>query len=656
MEIYQKKPLDIALIQPPCWASHNPPLGLALLKSYLSANGLSAKNYDLNILLYHLRSGAYANAWDNSHGHYMWGTDSFVIKFFGAYSNEILNFVYNVLAARPRVIGISVHWASHCAAKLLAQKFKQFSPETKIIFGGPQTAYYNQQWRTLLTDGYVDAVAFGEGEESLREYLTALNAGTLYEKPVKGLAYLGLNGAIVDGGMRELIKSLDDLPFADFSDFDLDFYEGRHVLPTYFSRGCINRCFYCMERKFFPRFRNRTGQRVFDEVRHQLALYPKTRYVRMHDSVSNGNIRELETFCDLLIENDVKIGFNLENAVIRKEMDARFYGKLRKAGCTLIGYGLETPSKTVLKHVGKAACLDADFEKVVEDGVRHNIIIGINMMFGIPGEQDADFQGQLTFIKKLARYRRKIILTPALIFCAFPEGSEVHSNPDKYDVDLSNGEIYWESKDGKNTFLTRLAKFEEFCALAAKLGYITLYGVTKNVNKNLLLGQFYAVKKDRQTALTFLLRSFEEEIKTAELARDIIRLYGELSKAPDEALERVKAFLAVENEQLKDWSGSINTRREFNDFMWQHSLITSWDRMNRFTKSKDRFPAGRRPGSMAALKEYAKQAIFRFFENLLYRVDKRDVILTQLVREMDNKIDSLKARYEGAADDKKKGK
>jgi WhiB family redox-sensing transcriptional regulator len=52
-------------------------------------------------------------------------------------------------------------------------------------------------------------------------------------------------GEIIDGGVRELIKSLDSLPYADYSDFDLDSYEGRRVLPTYFSRGCINRCCYC---------------------------------------------------------------------------------------------------------------------------------------------------------------------------------------------------------------------------------------------------------------------------------------------------------------------------------------------------------------------------------------------------------------------------
>ncbi|MBF0594727.1 MAG: radical SAM protein [Candidatus Omnitrophica bacterium] len=656
MDVYDRKQLDIALIQPPCWSAQNPSMGLALLKSYLSLSGLSAKNFDLNILLYHIKYGDFANAWEISHGHYMWGSESFVTKMFGAYANEILSFMYQVLSFRPKVIGISVHWASISSARLLARKFRQFSPGTKIIFGGPQTAYYNQQWKSLLADGEVDAVVFGEGEEALRDYLMAVNGDTLYKKPIAGVAYMGPDRTIIDGGIRELIKSLDSIPFADFSDFDLDFYEGRGVLPTYFSRGCINRCCYCMERQYFPRFRNRTGKRVFDEVCHQLALYPKTRYFRMHDSVSNGNIKELELFCDLLIDHNVKIGFNLENAVIRKEMDDRLCRKLKRAGCTLIGYGLETPSRPLLKHVGKAACLDADFQKVIEDGVRNRMTIGVNMMFGLPGEQDQDFQQQLQFIRKIKRYRHGIMLAQSLNFCYFPQGSEVSQNPEKFDVDLTNGELFWESKDGKNTFLSRLAKFEEFCALAAKLGYKTLFGVTTVVNKNLLLGQYYLIKKDPSAALEYLLKSFDAEIKTAELARDIVRLYGELSRVPDEALGKVKAFIAQEEEKTSVWSATMNNCRELEDFVLQRPLMFSLERLNKFVKSGDRFRGGRLQWSLAGLREYVRLGILRFVELVLYRVDKRDVILTQMVKEMDNRMAALMARYGDAVEKDLKAK
>ena len=586
MTLNNKRELDIAMIQPPGWSSQNPPLGLALIKSYLSESGFSVKNFDLNISLYNLRCGVYLNAWELSNGYYTWGNESYVKGMFDAYSNEIMNFIYTVLSSRPKVIGMSVHWSSMISVRLLAKKFKQYSPDTKIVFGGPQVAYYTHEWRDLLKSKEADAIIFGEGEESLRNYLKFLSLSSPDTNPIKGVAYLGHEKEVIDGGTRGLIKSLDSIPFADFSDFDLNLYAGHNVIPTYFSRGCINNCCYCTENKFFPYFRNRSGKRLFDEVIHQLHLYPKTEYFRMHDSVSNGNIKELELFCDLLIENKLRVGFDLENAVIRKEMDVRLYKKLKAAGCTLIGYGLETPSKTLLKHVGKTACLDADFEKVVRDGVRNKMTIGINMMFGLPGEKDDDFQEQLLFIKKLRRFRKRVIINPALNFCYFPEGCEAHSNPGKFDVDLTNGELYWESKDSRNTFIRRLAKFEEFCVAAENLGYKNIFGVKENVNKNALLGRYYLIKKDYKPSLNHLLKSFDCEVKTVELARDIIKLYEETSKGTDETYRKVEHFIASESKDFDHWLSSINSKRDLDVFILQHSISSSMVRFNKFIESR----------------------------------------------------------------------
>jgi len=313
-----KAKIDIALIQPPGWASQNPPLGLALLKSYLASQNLQAKIFDANILLYNLRHGYYMNGWDISNGYFLWERESYAKNMLSYFSEELLNLIYTVLSFNPAVIGFSTHSSSLIAARLMARKFKQFSPETRIIFGGPQVAPYTSHWVKLLESKEVDAIVFGEGEESLTAYL---KSDLSLDEPLKGVAYVGSQGQMINGGNRELIPHLDTLPFADFSDFDLKLYAGFNVLPTYFSRGCLNRCIFCTENKFFPTFRSRSGQRVFAEVVHQLSLYPQTDYFRLHDSISNGNVRELERFCDLLLDNHVAIGFDLENAVIRKEMN-----------------------------------------------------------------------------------------------------------------------------------------------------------------------------------------------------------------------------------------------------------------------------------------------------------------------------------------------
>ena len=628
-----KKTTDIVLIQLPGWSNQNPPMGLALLKSYLAGRGFNARVFDLNIVLYNLRHGRYSEAWNDENAYYLWERESFVKQMFNFYSSEILNFIYSILSLKPAVVGFSTHCSSFISARLLARKIRQYLPETKIVFGGPQVASYTDRWKEILLSGEADAVVFGEGEESLSEYLKSRNS--LSKSIIKGVAHT-VDGQIIDGGDRTSDLPLDSLPFADFSDFDLKMYAGENVLPTYFSRGCINRCVFCTERKFSPRFRNRSGKRVFDEIVHQLSVYPQTQFFRFHDSVSNANVKELERFCDLLIENKINIGFNLENAVIRKEMDAGLYRKLKKAGCTVIGYGMETPSKQLLKSIGKKACLDADFDKVVKEGVRAKLIIGINMMFGLLGETRDDFQQQLDFLKRFKRYRKHMIVNPSLNYCYFPEGCEVYMDPDKYGVDISKGSLFWVSKDGENTFIDRQKKFEEYCSLAQKLGFINLFNVIESANKNELLGDYYYSQGEYERSLDYLKRSFEEETRTLELAESILDIYRKQSLVKDEMYEKVSKFRIEDNADVDSFVDTLKTRRELDEFILTSSISDTLRRFSSFADSSAMSPA-KFHLSFGGIKRYVKYRLLK----LLHMSDRRHFIQFQLIKLVENKVDAM---------------
>jgi len=457
--------VEIVLLQPPGWGVENPPLGLAMLKAYLQERGVSCRIMDLNIQLFHLRHVKYGDSWNLSYGYSLWNNREFVTGFFKEYQHEIEHFVWSVIQQRPGYIGLSVHGSSYLSAIAIADLLHRYAPSIPQIYGGPQMARGRPEWRQILTNRD-DFVIFGEGEESLLEIVKG-------GAQVQGTATLAY-----DGGLRPQIKNLDELPFPDFRDFYLPLYNQQDFLPTYFSRGCLNHCAYCTESVYFPGFRCRNGERVFNEICHLMEAYPRVGTYRFHDSVSNGNIRELERLCDLLIENDVQIQFNLEGAVIRREMDARLYRKLKKAGCALIGYGLETPSKQLLANIGKTVSRDADIRKVVTDGVKSGITIGLNFMFGLPGETDADSMQQIELIKKIPWYRRhRVIINPALTLCAISPGCRAHDEPEKYGIDLEKGEYLWESRDKANTFEIRRFRFNRFVAEATALGYRNLFDV-----------------------------------------------------------------------------------------------------------------------------------------------------------------------------------
>ena len=66
---------------------------------------------------------------------------------------------------------------------------------------------------------------------------------------------------------------------------------------------------------------------VYNEINYLKTKYPNLREVRKCDNISNSKIRNLEQFCDLMIESGMnkKVSWSLENAVIRNEMRKPLY-------------------------------------------------------------------------------------------------------------------------------------------------------------------------------------------------------------------------------------------------------------------------------------------------------------------------------------------
>ena len=193
------------------------------------------------------------------------------------------------------------------------------------------------------------------------------------------------------------------------------------------------------------RFRYRSGKRIGEEMVYLKNNFPEAGYIRLSDNVSNGNIKELESLCEYLIQSGSDIKWTMDNAVIRKEMSMPLYRKMKLAGCILIGYGMETSSHRVLETVGKNFSKGVDIARVLKEGKKSGIFISANIMHGLPGETDEDASHLLDFVVK---HRSSYdMLNPSLTFCEFYPGSLGYDNPEKYGLDISKGSLLWESKD-----------------------------------------------------------------------------------------------------------------------------------------------------------------------------------------------------------------
>lgn len=507
---------DIIIATLPFWAHMTPGLGPGLLKSYLKENGITCRLMDVNIHAHNIRGRKYASKWELSNG---WDlSDEKIIEYYK--DNQRLFDYYQEEIGRiaPKVVGFIVYYSSLSITKIFASELKRRNPNIKIIFGGPSAAGFMHNRMELLTKPYIDAVCLGEGERALVLYMNEVFSNQGNRLP--GVIYKH-GDLIVEPLAIEYIKNLDSLPFPDFDDYNLAAYTATTQFPSYTSRGCPNKCVYCTERNFFDGLRVRSAKRIMEEFHYINSKYPRVKQIRFFDSVSNVKISILEEFCDLKIKSGLKLTFNLENAVIRKEMRLPLYRKLKKAGCFVIGYGMETSSQDLLKDLGKILSIGVDLSRVLSEGKKAGLYISVNIMFGLPGETERHFHDLVEFIKSNKRSLSSI--NPAVNFCAFYPGSFVYDNPSAYGVDLSNGPDYWSTIDGSNTYPVRMRRFESFLKEVKILRINNLIGTGVLPNKYSLLFDYYFAIGDKENALLSY-----KEIPAKDITKSQLCRYNEL--------------------------------------------------------------------------------------------------------------------------------
>src|SRR3989338_34135 len=490
--------VDVVFLQLPFWGIGCPPLAPALLKSYLAQHGFKSKIFDINAHAYATKGKKYFEYWDMKNGYNYCMERESMLEFYRDNRAFFLHYMNEIKRLNPRVVGCTAHCSSRILSEIFLEDMRNLLPGFKHLLGGPDVASFMNNTDDLLSRPYIDAINQDEGEHSLVEYLKALIEDD--GRQVPGMIYK-YNGKIVRGGHAMFIKDLNELPFPNYEDFNLKYYSEPNTLPTYTTRGCVNKCNYCSAIGFMKTFRLRTAERLFEEVKYLKAKYPNLNYLRMCENISNSKISELEKFCDLMIESGMnkKIRWNLENAVIRKEMRTPLYKKIKKAGCTLLGYGMETPSLRLLQEVGKNLCKDVDIASVLKEGKKAGLYVSVNIMFGLPTETEDDFQYLMQFLNK-NRHAFSMV-NPSLNFCEYYPGSAGHANPEKYGIDLTKGHLYWESIDGKSTYLTRMKRFEEFCKQAKQFRLDNLFNVDELPNKHKLLFDYYFVSKEYDNCL-----------------------------------------------------------------------------------------------------------------------------------------------------------
>jgi anaerobic magnesium-protoporphyrin IX monomethyl ester cyclase len=302
------------------------------------------------------------------------------------------------LQERFDLVGISAASFTFEDAIDFARKVKTYSPETRVVLGGPHVSVTMQG---TFTDDAVDFAVYGEGEETFPELVRALEHGAPdLLSSVPGLLYRE-GDRIVHTPPRHPRLGQDEIPFPCFHLFPMETYS---TYPLMTSRGCPFRCVYCCCHLLWgkkPRFRS--PEHIVREIRHarERFSWEHKEFVILDDTFNLQPAR-VEAFCDLLIRERMNIryhvwGFRADLAPLP------MLKKLKASGCDSVSIGIESANEEVLRRIRKGESL-AQIVETLRNLKKAGIYPVALFMIGNPGDTLQTARETMAFAKKNRLY------------------------------------------------------------------------------------------------------------------------------------------------------------------------------------------------------------------------------------------------------------
>ncbi|MHB8841779.1 MAG: B12-binding domain-containing radical SAM protein [Candidatus Aquicultor sp.] len=292
-----------------------------------------------------------------------------------------------IASARPDVVAVTAYTATINAAIDVLRLAKEAVPGVVTVIGGVHPTHMAAE---VLADPAVDYVVRGEGESTLPELLTCLNAGDDTKKAA-GISFIppGSNGLVVNTKDRPLVRDLDRLPIAwDLIDWPVYHYRtkpGSRLAITSWARGCTERCVFCSQHKMWRgTWRARKPESIITELRMLKERFGVDT-VEVADEYPTHDRSRWEYILDRLIEEDLGLELLVETRADDIVRDADILDKYARAGILHMYVGVEAVHQGRLDQMKKNLQIE-DSRKAITLLNDAGIITETSFLLGLPGD------------------------------------------------------------------------------------------------------------------------------------------------------------------------------------------------------------------------------------------------------------------------------
>ena len=311
--------------------------------------------------------------------------------------------VQRTLTFKPDVVGITIHaTAAYNSARQLMLRLKELEPNLKIMVGGHHATFLPE---SILRDGF-DIVALGEGDETVRELVTALDNG-LSLKNIRGIVFRE-GSTIVRTEQRPLMVDIDSLPFPALDLVDREKYHFRTfgsnetVVCLETSRGCPYSCDFC---SVTPTWGYRRRYKSNDRIIAEMEMARKAGYdwIFFTDDIFflKQNLSQRKELFASIIDNGIDIRWLAQMRADAIARDPDIIPFAVKAGFRVAAIGVESGSREVLKKMRKGIRA-ADTVNAIKALDENGVVVLLSFMIGAPYERFRDMLSTVRLAIKLA--------------------------------------------------------------------------------------------------------------------------------------------------------------------------------------------------------------------------------------------------------------
>lgn len=307
---------------------------------------------------------------------------------------DVSRTVERVAAFRPDVVVVNTAFPSIEADAKCAAAIKQALPDALVVGFGVFFTLLDE--KALEECPGFDLGLRGEPEKTFEELLERVEA----RQPVEGLPGLMWRegNAVRMAESRPFIKKLDQLPFAAR---DL-LSNHRYTLPTTgraftlvnVARGCPYPCMFCIAPVYYgSRLRRHSLEYVLEELEHcqtQLGIYD----FLFWEEIFTLDRKFGMALCQAILDRGWKISWA---TTTRADcVDEEMLIMMKKAGCELLGLGIESSSQEILDNVDKRETVE-EITQAVELAKKVGLKTMGHFIFGLPGETPATAEATIEF-------------------------------------------------------------------------------------------------------------------------------------------------------------------------------------------------------------------------------------------------------------------